>query len=210
MWERRRQCQCWPSSTSARGEEQTDDAEAAARARDGDLDAFELLVARYATVAHRTAALLGGGDDAADIVQEAFVKAFRGLRGFQPGAPFRPWLLKIVANETRNVQRSARRRTGAYLRLASEPVYASPESELSPELAALAADRRARLLAAVRGLPERDQLVITCRYFLEFDEAETATVLGWPRGTVKSRLSRALRRLRLHLDEELGTEVRRA
>ena len=191
-------------------EEQTDDAEAAARARDGDLDAFEVLVARYATVAHRTAALLGGGDDAADIVQEAFVKAFRGLRGFRPDAPFRPWLLKIVANETRNVQRSARRRAGAYLRLADEAAHSPAGTDPSPELAALAADRRARLLAAVRGLPERDQLVITCRYFLEFDETETATVLGWPRGTVKSRLSRALRRLRLHLDDELGTEVRRA
>ena len=197
-------------TNAGRQEEQTDDAEAAARARDGDLDAFEVLVARYAPVAHRTAALLGGGDDAADIVQEAFVKAFRGLPGFHPDAPFRPWLLRIVANETRNVQRSARRRAGAYLRLANEAAHSPAGSDPSPELAALAADRRARLLAAVRGLPERDQLVITCRYFLEFDEAETATVLGWPRGTVKSRLSRALRRLRLHLDEELGTEVRRA
>ena len=197
-------------ANARRQETQTDDAEAAARARDGDLDAFELLVARYATVAHRTAALLGGGDDAADIVQESFVKAFRGLRGFQPGAPFRPWLLKIVANETRNVQRSARRRAGAHLRLASEAAYSPADPDPSPELAALAADRRARLLVAVRALPERDRLVITCRYFLELDEAETAAVLGWPRGTVKSRLSRSLQRLRLHIDEELGTEVRRA
>jgi len=197
-------------ANAGRQEEQTDDAEAAARARDGDLDAFEVLVARYAVVAHRTAALLGGGDDAPDIVQEAFVKAFRGLPGFHPDAPFRPWLLKIVANETRNVQRSAHRRAGAHLRLASEAARSPAGADPSPELAALAAERRARLLAGVRGLPERDQLVITCRYFLELDEAETAAVLGWPRGTVKSRLSRALRRLRLHLDEELGTEVRRA
>ena len=196
---------------NARGQgEQTDDAEAAARARDGDLDAFEVLVARHATVAHRTAALLGGGDEAADIVQEAFVKAFRGLRGFRLDAPFRPWLLRIVANETRNAQRSARRRAGAHLRLANDAARSLPESDPSPELAAVAAERRAELLAAVRGLPERDQLVITCRYFLELDEAETATVLGWPRGSVKSRLSRALRRLRLQLDEELATEVRRA
>jgi len=163
-------------------------------------------VARYATVAHRTAALLGGGEEAADIVQEAFVKAFRGLPGFRPGAPFRPWLLRIVANETHNAQRSARRRAGAYLRLASSPA----ESDPSPELAAVAAERRAGLLAAVRELPERDRLVITCRYFLELDEAETAAVLGWPRGSVKSRLSRALQRLRLRLDQQLGTEVRDA
>ncbi len=167
-------------------------------------------MARHATVAHRTAALLGGGDEAADIVQEAFVKAFRGLGGFRLDAPFRPWLLRIVANETRNAQRSARRRAGAYLRLANDAARSMADPDPSPELAAVAAERRAGLLAAVRGLPERDQLVITCRYFLELDEAETATVLGWPRGSVKSRLSRALRRLRVQLDEEVGTEVRRA
>jgi RNA polymerase sigma-70 factor (ECF subfamily) len=167
-------------------------------------------VARHATVAHRTAALLGGGDEAADIVQEAFVKAFRGLPGFRPGAPFRPWLLRIVANETYNAQRSARRRAGAYLRLVRDPVSSPADSDVSPELAAVAAERRAGLLAAVKELPERDRLVITCRYFLELDEAETAAVLGWPRGSVKSRLSRALRRLRIQLDEELGAEVRDA
>jgi RNA polymerase sigma factor (sigma-70 family) len=197
------------SGPAGAGEEtQTDDAEAAARARDGDLDAFELLVARYATVAHRTAALLGGGDEAADIVQEAFVKAFRGMAGFHPDAPFRPWLLRIVANETHNAQRSAHRRAAAHLRLVSDPVRSPARSEVSPELEAVAAERRAALLAAVRELPERDRLVITCRYFLELDEAETAAVLGWPRGSVKSRLSRALRRLRLRLDEEVRTEVR--
>jgi RNA polymerase sigma-70 factor (ECF subfamily) len=64
----------------------------------------------------------------------------------------------------------------------------------------LVTDRRARLLGAVRELPEPFRLVVTCRYLLDLDEAETATVLGWPRGTVKSRLHRALARLR----EELG------
>ena len=55
------------------------------------------------------------------------------------------------------------------------------------------------LLAAVRELPEAQRLAVVCRYFLELDEEETATMLGWPRGTVKSRLHRALRRLRTRL-----------
>src|SRR5437867_2091561 len=59
---------------------------------------------------------------------------------------------------------------------------------------------RRRLLAAVASVPERARLVITCRYLLELSEAETAEVLGWPVGTVKSRLSRALDRLRAELD----------
>ena len=63
----------------------------------------------------------------------------------------------------------------------------------------LLADRRVELLAALRGLPEPHRLVVTCRYLLDLDESETATVLGWPRGTVKSRLHRALGRLRAEL-----------
>src|SRR5262249_61143813 len=69
------------------------------------------------------------------------------------------------------------------------------------EPAALSADERSRLIAAVASLPERARLVITCRYLLELSEAETAEVLGWPVGTVKSRLSRGLGRLRAELDE---------
>jgi len=179
------------------------------RARDGDLDAFEVLVARYTALAHRTAVLLGAGADAQDIVQEAFVKAFRGLGRFRPDAPFRPWLLRIVANETRNAHRSAHRRTGAELRLAAEAT-AEDMAEVveTPEGAALRAERRGELLDAVRALPEHQRLAVTCRYFLDLSEEETAAVLGWPRGTVKSRLSRALGRLRSELGARLGEEVR--
>jgi len=187
----------------------TDDAEAVALARDGDLGAFEVLVARHTAIAHRTATLLGAGADAPDIVQEAFVKAYRGLRWFRADSPFRPWLLRIVANETRNAHRSARRRAGMELRLAArdgtDELAAAGESA---ESAALRAHRRAVLLDAVRALPVRYRLAVTCRYFLELSEEETATVLGWPRGSVKSRLSRGLRRLRSQLEADLGEEVR--
>jgi len=60
----------------------------------------------------------------------------------------------------------------------------------------LAAERRARLLAAVNALPDRERRVLVCRYFLDLSEAETAQVLGWPLGSVKSRTWRALNRLR--------------
>jgi RNA polymerase sigma-70 factor, ECF subfamily len=180
-----------------------------ALARDGDLDAFEVLVARHTALAHRTAALLGAGPDAADVVQEAFVKAYRGLPWFRAEAPFRPWLLRIVANETRNAYRSARRRSAAELRLAAAcgPGGDRPVEE-SAESSVLRNYRRDLLLTAVRGLPEKYRLVVTCRYFLELSEEETATVLGWPRGSVKSRLSRALGRLRATLEADLAEEVR--
>jgi len=60
----------------------------------------------------------------------------------------------------------------------------------------LAAERRAQLVAAVNALPDRERQVLVCRYFLDLSEAETAQVLGWPLGSVKSRTSRALNRLR--------------
>ena len=65
---------------------------------------------RYTPIAHRTAVLLGAGADADDVVQEAFVKAYRALGSLRDGAPFRPWLLRIVANETKNLHRSTGRR----------------------------------------------------------------------------------------------------
>ncbi|MGH3760110.1 RNA polymerase sigma factor [Actinophytocola sp.] len=173
-----------------------------ARSRAGEQDAYALLVARYGALAHRTAYLLGAGDDAEDVVQEAFVKAYRGLGSFRDGAPFRPWLLRIVANETSNLHRGRRRRLALELRLAESDVTAA-----EPEREAVAADARARVLAAVNAMSYRDRQVLACRYFLDLSEAETAEVLAWPRGSVKSRLSRAIVKLRRVLPARLVEEV---
>jgi RNA polymerase sigma-70 factor (ECF subfamily) len=152
-----------------------------------------VLVARYTLPAHRAAFLLGAGEEADDVVQEAFVKAFRQLSRFRVGEPFRPWLLRIVSNETRNLTRSQRRRAALALRLSAwpaEPAGGGPADEV------LAAERRAGLLAAVSTLPDKERQAVVCRYFLDLSEAGTAQVLGWPLGSVKSRTSRALTRLR--------------
>ena len=171
-----------------------DDAEAIARARGGDLDAYAVLVARYTLRAHRAAFLLGAGEEADDVVQEAFVKAFRHLSRFRAGEPFGPWLLRIVANETKNLTRSRRRRAALALRL---PAAESPSAAAAgPVDEVLAAERRAWLVAAVNALPDRERQVLVCRYFLDLSEAETARVLAWPLGSVKSRTARALNRLR--------------
>lgn len=159
--------------------------------------AYEELVRRHQDIAVRTAHLFAPDGDAEDAVQEAFVKAYRALGRFRPDAPFRPWLLRIVANEARNRRRSAGRRAGLVLRAAEDrrPDDAAP----SPESAVLAGEDRARLLAAVNRLRDDDREVIAARYFLDLTEAEAADTLGVPRGTVKSRLSRALGRLRIEL-----------
>jgi RNA polymerase sigma-70 factor (ECF subfamily) len=163
-------------------------------------------VARYRTLAHRTAYLLGAGHEAEDVVQEAFVKGYRALGTFRAGAAFRPWLLRIVANETNNLHRSWRRRSSLEVRLALRPDAADPHT---PEQSAITSDTSATVLAAVNAMAERDRLVLTCRYFLDLSEAETAHVLAWPRGSVKSRLSRALDKLRRALPTTLAEEVAR-
>jgi RNA polymerase sigma factor (sigma-70 family) len=177
-----------------------DESELVERARRGDERAYEELVRRHQGIAFRTAYLVAGdAADAEDAAQDGFVNAFRALGRFRAGAPFRPWLLQIVANEARNRRRSAGRRAGLALRAAGEDP--SGGAAPSPEGAVVGGEERERLLAAVNALAEEHRLVIACRYFLELSEEETAAALGWRRGTVKSRTARALARLRENLGE---------
>jgi len=171
-----------------------------ARTRSGDAAAFARLVQRHGAVAHRVAhAVLGGPGDADDVVQEAFVKSYTRLHQLDE-RPFRPWLLGIVANEARNRRRSDGRRRALALRAAARP---GPLSSPDPQDEAMAGDDRRRLADAVAGLPAADREVIALRYFAELTEAETAAALGCAAGTVKSRSSRALARLRQRLSVEV-------
>ena len=170
------------------------------RARRGDGAAFARLVRDHEELAFRTAYLITrNAADAEDAAQTALVKAHRALPRFRRGAPLRPWLLAIVANEARNRARSAGRREALALRAAHEAP--SGDAAPSPEGALLERERRAELLAALDALPDADRLVLSCRYLLELDEPETAAALGVRRGTVKSRTSRALGRLRERMGE---------
>jgi RNA polymerase sigma factor (sigma-70 family) len=163
-------------------------------ARAGDERAFAALVRAHQEVAFRTAYVItGSAADAEEATQEAFVKAHRALGRFRAGSPFRPWLLRIVANEARNRRRSAGRRAALALRAAAEP---SVDSVHLPEDELLDRERRAAVLAAVNELPTPERTAVACRFFLGLSELETAAVLEVPTGTVKSRLSRALQRLR--------------
>ncbi|HEX9822871.1 MAG TPA: sigma-70 family RNA polymerase sigma factor [Actinomycetota bacterium] len=168
------------------------------RAQAGDVDAYEELVRRYRDVAVRTAYVVAGAADAEDAAQEAFVKAYGALGRFRREAPFRPWLLRIVANEARNRRRSAGRR--AALALRAESSRPSGDAAPSPEVAAVEHEDRRELVEALNDMSEEDRLVIAYRFFLDLPEAEMADALGVPRGTVKSRLSRALARLRERME----------
>ncbi len=181
------------------------------RARNGDVTAYEQLVRTYQDLAGRTAYVItGGAPDAQDAAQEAFVKAYYSLGRFRAGAPFRPWLLRIVANEAINRRRSTRRQAGLALRAAEGRLQ--DDAVPSPEGAALAQDEHGRLVAAMNLLRPEDRLVIAYRYWFDLSESEMADALGCARGTVKSKLSRALARLRKVMapaglgDERVGLE----
>jgi RNA polymerase sigma-70 factor (ECF subfamily) len=176
-----------------------EDAELARRAREGDDGAYEELVKRHGPIAFRVAWLVTRDrGEAEDAAQEAFVKAYYALDRFRPGSPFRPWLLRIVANEARNRARSTRRRQGLALRAAA---VSDGDAAPSPETAALAVEDREALVAALNRLPPADRDVIGYRFLLGLSEQETAEVLDVRPGTVKSRLSRAMTRLRGALED---------
>ncbi len=159
--------------------EEVEDSRLVELARQGDAGAFGQLVRTYQQVAFRVAYLIAGdAADAEEIAQDAFLKAYAALARFRPDAPFRPWLLQIVANEARNRRRSAGRRAHLALRAVEDQrMAASGDAARSPETAALAEEQRQTLLEAVNGLRDEDRQTIT----------------------FKSRLSRALGRLRDHL-----------
>ncbi len=117
------------------------------------------------------------------------MKAYNALWRFRAGAPWRPWLLRIVANEARNRRRAAGRRE----HLAAQVAAAVATDARLPEYTA------AELSAALDRLEAPHREVVLLRHVLELSEAETAAALGCRPGTVKSRLSRGLARLREEL-----------
>jgi len=179
-----------------------DDIALVERARNGDVNAYEELVQHYQQLAFRVAyQVTGDAADAEDAAQEAFVNAYYALGRFRPGAPFKPWLCRIVANEARNRRTSAQRRT--VLAQRALVAQSSGDSAQSPEDAAEASEFRSTVVTALRRLREDDRLILAYRLFFDLSEAEMAEALDCPRGTVKSRLSRALTRLRAVLPADL-------
>jgi RNA polymerase sigma factor (sigma-70 family) len=173
------------------------DMDLVARARAGDGAAFGALVGRYQPAALRLAAAISGSTaDAADIAQEAFVKAHRSLPKLTDPTMVRSWMLRIVANEAKNHLRGRDRRRRRDQRYGSWVVAAVPD----PEASALGAEAARDLAIALGRIGDRDRQVLAYRYFAGLSEAETAAAAGLAIGTVKSRTARALSRLRTEME----------
>jgi RNA polymerase sigma-70 factor (ECF subfamily) len=184
-----------------------DEIDLTARAQQGDGSAWEQLVRQHQEAVFRLAyLLLGDADEAEDVAQETFIRAFRALDRFDTSRPLRPWLLRITTNLAYNHRRSI----GRYLAAARRMFLFTPESVTSIEGQSSQHWDAQLLWQAVRRLNAVDQQVIYLRYFLDLSEAEMATTLNIASGTVKSRLHRAMRRLRAVVEREFPSlrEVR--
>jgi RNA polymerase sigma-70 factor (ECF subfamily) len=162
-------------------------------AANGDATAWEPLVLAHQEAVFRLSyLLLGDPDDAEDIAQETFLRAWNHLKRFDTTRPLRPWLLSIASNLASNRRRSAGRYLAALTRAFRNEPAASPNIE---EKSVQHMDS-SHLWKAVQTLSLSDQQIVYLRYFLDLSVVETAEVLNVAQGTVKSRLSRALDRLR--------------
>jgi RNA polymerase sigma-70 factor (ECF subfamily) len=173
------------------GEARLDEPTLIRHAANGDAAAWEALMRLHQEPVFRLAyLLLGDPDDAADIAQDSFLRAWKYLKRFDAARPFRPWLLSITANLARNRRRSAGRYFAALMRaFRDEPTSVRIEEKSAQNLEAH------ELWRAVRILNPADQQIIYLRYFLELSVDETAQVLQVAEGTVKSRLNRAIEKL---------------
>ncbi len=176
------------------------------RARSGDRAAFGELVNRHMQRAYYIAlGLTGSHDDALDLSQEAFARAFRARASLDPDRPFYAWLYQIVRRLCFNFlrDRSTRRRRldEATPWLAQEAGARASQSD--PARNAERAELRARVQSAIEELPEREREVLVLKEFEGLRYREIAELLGIPIGTVMSRLYYARRRLAEHLGEVL-------
>lgn len=145
--------------------------------------------------------VLGTSSGADDVVQDAAARAWRARHTIDAARPFRSWYLRVVANAARNQRRASRRRAALELRAPRAGGDAADPAEQ-----AVTDDERREVLAALNRLGADDRLVIALRHFEQLGEAEMAEVLGCAAGTVKSRLSRALARLRTELTADRSKE----
>ncbi len=166
-----------------------------ARSQRGDAQAYESLVREHEQAAFRAAYLITRDPhEAAEVAQDAFLRAFRALHTFKLGLPFRPWLLRIVTNLALNKVQAAQRRAKMTERYAQQVI--AGQNDPAPDNLLEEREQNERLLDAVGRLSRDERSLISLRYFMGLPEAEVAEALSIPLGTVKSRLHRTLAKLK--------------
>jgi RNA polymerase sigma-70 factor (ECF subfamily) len=164
-----------------------------------DEQAWDTLMRTYQQPVFRLAYLFTGDpDEAEDVTQETFIRAFHFIDRFDPARSFRPWILSIAANLSRNHLRGFKRYLATLQGVARRESIQAIRSFPDPA----SSEGAQEVWRSARKLSIEDQQVLYLRYFLELTEEETSAALGVPPGTVKSRLHRAMDRLRARLEQE--------
>lgn len=182
------------------------DRELMAALAQGDRDALAVLMERHYRRIYRVAlSYLRDPDEALDVVQETFVKAFQNAARWDARAEVGSWLTRIGINQAIDRYRRVRRRRQSEQPLedgAADHDGRWSDGGPSPERQALGRELGARLAGALRGLPERQRAIVVLRHYDEMTLEEIADTLGVSLGTVKSSLHRAIHRLRDRLREQ--------
>jgi RNA polymerase sigma factor (sigma-70 family) len=166
-------------------------------AREGDQEAFTILVARYRDVAYAYAcARLRNRSEAEDVAQEAFVRAYLALGRFRASERWTAWMMRILRNLCTDTLRKSRGRRLDPL----EDDYA--DQGPSPEMFALAKARHQELRAALLALPEKYRIPLLMHYCARRTYREIALALELPESTIVGRLAGALRLLRRRLKHD--------
>lgn len=165
------------------------------RARAGDSTAYNELVRAYGPRAYRVAfSLLGDHHEAEDVVQDAFVTAYRSLDHLKDGAMFWPWLSRIVGNKSRDLLRKQSAERRALQRIDHQlPTYGPDDS-----------GERAPLWAAVRSLSEPHRTAVLLHYSGELTTVEVAAVMDRPVGTIRRWLAEAYQQLRGKIGKDVA------
>lgn len=174
------------------------------KAAAGNADAFEQLLLKYQTPIYNLCLrMTGNPEDAADMTQEAFLKAWRSLSSFQFESSFSTWLYRLTTNTCLDYLRSLKRRPQCSLTVedddGEEQVLDVTDEAPTPEEALLSAEERSQLVHALSQLEASQRQIITLRVVNDLSYAEIAEILDVKEGTVKSRLARARDNLRKKL-----------
>jgi RNA polymerase sigma-70 factor, ECF subfamily len=185
------------------------DEEVVARVLAGDVSLFEILMRRYNQRLFRVArSILADDAEAEDVMQEAYMRAFRELATFRGEALFSTWLTRIACHEALARSRKRRRLVGLTPEAGGEPPD-PPSKDIGPERELENRELQNVLRKAVEVLPEPLRTVFCLREIEGLSTEETADALGLTTENVRVRLHRARRTLRQTLDDRIGREVRR-
>lgn len=166
--------------------------------QDGDREAFRSIVERYGDTLYGAAFLMSRDHAfAEDMVQQAFLRAWKSIPQFKAGTNLKAWLVRILVNQVMSDRRRKRLPQESL-----DSAFASASDEPSGIDTVLESERQEEVRVALQSIDEGARKAIVLRYFAEMTVPEIAESLGWAEGTVKSRIHRGLRKLREHFKSE--------